>query len=463
MIYIQLSVISYQLSQMFLLYSFLYTIAFIIMSPIFLLKRNKYLAGFKQRFGLIPEFSQDARPVIWIHCVSVGETNAARPLINKILEEYPNYRVVISTTTKTGQEFAQRIFGTVADLIFYFPFDWQFTVRRVLSKLKPKVILIMETEIWLNFLRQSRKSGARVFIVNGRLSENSANRYLWIKKTMKRALACVDAAFMQTASDANRIVKIGIKQNKVKVTGNFKFDQERDEKEKVLTAYFKERFGFSKDSPLIIAASTHEPEEKWILEAYKKVYKSGVSKLPRLMLVPRHPERFEEVGELIEKTGFSWVKRTSALDFDDEIADVILLNTIGELRSIYPLAEIVFVGGSLIPHGGQNILEPALEKKAIITGHFMMNFQSMAEQFAKQNAFIQLPKLKENQIADELSKVFIKLVESEDLRIDLAKRAFWVMDKNRGATDNTLEYLQPYLDVQSNFVDKMSSQAQTVR
>lgn len=442
---------------MFFLYSILYTLAFVLLSPMFVLRRNKYAAGFMQRFGSLPEFKQDERPVIWIHCVSVGETNAARPLVEKIFEQYPNYRLVVSTTTKTGQEHAKTLFAKDADLIFYFPFDWKFVVKKVLKKIKPKVVLIMETEIWLNFLRETHRSGSRIFIINGRLSEKSLKRYSWIKKTMRRVLRNLDAALMQTNADAKRLLQLGINPQKVKVTGNFKFDQQKAIDENYLTSYFRERFGFNEDSPLIVAASTHEPEEKWILEAFKKVYKSDVPNLPRLMIVPRHPERFAEIADLIKTTGFSWTKRTSALNLEDEIADIILLDSIGELRSIYPLAEIVFVGGSLIPHGGQNVIEPALEKKAIVTGNFMINFQAIAKEFAEQNAFIQLPNLRENQVVDELVKAFEKLLKDESLRKSLAQNAFQVLQKNRGATEKTLKHLKPFLQVQSNFVDKMNS------
>jgi 3-deoxy-D-manno-octulosonic-acid transferase len=440
---------------MFYLYSFLYTIAFILMLPVLYFRREKYASGFKQRFGFLPDFIKDARPVIWIHCVSVGETNAARPLINKILEKYPNYRLVVSTTTKTGQEMAKSLFAADADLIFYFPFDWCFTVRRVLRVIRPSMVLIMETEIWLNFFRETHRSGARVFIINGRLSEKSVQRYAWIKKTMKRTLRCVDAAFMQTRKDAKRLVELGINIKKVRVTGNFKFDQKRDEKEKHLTAYFKERFDFSKESPLIIAASTHEPEEKWILDSFKKIYQSDVENLPRLMLVPRHPERFREVEDLIKKTGFSWAKRTGSFGLEDGLAEIILLDSIGELRTVYPLSEIVFVGGSLIPHGGQNILEPALEKKAIVTGAYMSNFEAMAKEFAERKAFIQLPELEEDQIADKLAETFIKLLKNKKLVKRLSNNAYVLMNRSRGATDKTVEYLKPYLQVQSNFADRV--------
>ena len=442
---------------MFLLYSFLYTVAFIALLPVFLIRRDKYAAGFEQRFGTLPDFEQDERPVIWIHCVSVGETNAARPLISKLLKEYPNYRLVVSTTTKTGQELARRLFAKDADLIFYFPYDWRFVVRKVFRKLQPKIVLIMETEIWLNFLRESRRRGIRVFIINGRLSEKSLKKYLWVKKTLKRVLRSVDAALMQTPKDARRLIRLGLNANKVKVTGNFKFDQEKDSGERLMTAYFRERFGLAGESPLIVAASTHEWEEELLLDAFMKVYKSDVPHLPRLMLVPRHPERFREVGGLIERTGFNWTRRTNSLSLDDELADIILLDTIGELRSVYPLADLVFVGGSLIPHGGQNILEPALESKAIVTGHFMTNFAAITEEFVERDAIIKLPALPEEKTVEALAETFENLIRDESRRKKLAKNAYVLMKKNRGATDRTLRYLKPYLQVQSNFVDKMTA------
>ena len=178
---------------MFALYSFLLTIGFILMLPLFLLRKKKYAAGFWQRFGYIPELRQNENPVIWIHCVSVGETNAAVPLVSAITKEFPDYRIVISTVTRTGQELAHKIFSEQANLIFYFPFDWKFTVRRALQKIKPNVVLIMETEIWFNFVREAKRSGAQIFIVNGRISEKSADRYFKIRKMMSRVLHYVDA------------------------------------------------------------------------------------------------------------------------------------------------------------------------------------------------------------------------------------------------------------------------------
>ncbi len=433
---------------MFTLYSFLLTVAFIILSPIFLIRREKYAAGFWQRMGVLPEFEQNGKPVVWLHCVSVGEANAARTLVEQIRRQFPEYRLIVSTTTKTGQDLAEKIFSGKAETIFYFPYDWRFSVCHALKHFKPNIILLMETELWFNFIREAGKSGAVVAVVNGRLSEKSFRRYSYIKKFMRRVLNRVDLALMQTPADAKRLTQLGIRANKVKITGNIKFDQpfEND----ALTEVFRKRFAVSADdAPLIIAASTHAPEERLILEAFKKVWKSEPEKLPRLLIAPRHPERFAEIAEQIEKTGYNWVRRSEIESGRDAAAEIILFDSIGELRTIYPLAEIVFVGGSLIPHGGQSVLEPAACGKAIVTGFYTANFAAAVAEFKSKDALVQLPEISERDVSEKLSQVFQNLLRDAERRETLAANALAVMRENRGATAKTIEYLEPFLHVQN--------------
>ncbi|MGC2235646.1 MAG: 3-deoxy-D-manno-octulosonic acid transferase [Pyrinomonadaceae bacterium] len=433
---------------MFFFYSFLFTVGFIAMLPLFILRRGKYAAGFWQRLGFLPEFEQDERKVLWLHCVSVGETNAALPLVQELIENFPDYRLVVSTTTKTGQNLAKEIFKNSAELVFYFPFDWKFSVRRALRRIKPDVVLLMETEIWFNFLRQANRSGARVAIVNGRLSEKSFNRFKYIGKTMRRVLHYIDLALMQGRADAKRLIELGIRASKVKITGNVKFDQSFSDVK--LTAEFRQRFAVSAASPLIIAASTHAPEESLILQAFKDVWKNSQDALPRLMFAPRHPERFEEVSELIKKSGFDWVRRSEAESSRDKTAEIILLDSIGELRAAYPLAEIVFVGGSLIPHGGQSVLEPAIARNAIVTGFYTMNFADIVKEFLQQEALIQLPELEGKQISSKLAEVFGELLQDKEKRRKLSVNALGVMQKNRGASQKTIENLKLLLSAPKN-------------
>ena len=444
---------------MFIIYSFLLSVAFILLLPRFLfdaLVNGKYADGFWQRLGYLPEFKHDNRPVIWLHCVSVGETNAARPLIERLKFEFPDHRLVVSTTTKTGQELAKSIFPDQAEAVFYFPFDWKFSVRRSLKHFKPKIVLLMETEIWFNFFNEAQKRGVKLAIVNGRLSAKSVKRYSYIKDFMHRVLNCVDLALMQGEADAKRISSLGISADKVKVTGNLKFDHNVGDTENALTQEFRKRFGISSERPLIIAASTHKPEEAWIMTAFTGVVKDLSEVRPRLLIAPRHSERFEEVANLVsafrtnadcEWRDYKLARRSDAKTETDKTADVILLDSIGELRAVYPLAEIVFVGGSLVPHGGQSILEPAAAGRAIATGPFTHNFDAVVQEFLANKALVQLPEAPQGfQIVERLYEVFSELLINPQKRRELGANAAAVMNANRGATAKTIENLKPLLD-----------------
>ncbi len=433
---------------MFFLYGVLYTLAFILMLPVFALSavfRGKHAAGFFQRLGFLPKFKIDKCPVIWVHCVSVGETNAARPLVEELKAKFPGHRVIVSTVTRTGQKLARAIFKDTVDCVFYVPFDFRWTVRRALRHFEPRVLLLMETEIWFNLIRESYKSGARIAIVNGRLSQRSLDRYTKIKRFMKRVLGYLDFALMQENDDATRLMSLGLRASKVRVLGNLKFDHDLDEAENAITAELQERFGIASDAPLIIAASTHSPEEKWILDAFKEIWKSSGDNLPRLMLAPRHPERFAEVATLIKATGFTWVRRSEKVSSRDKTAEIILLDSIGELRAAYPLAEAVFVGGSLIPHGGQSIFEPAAIGKPIITGSYTTNFEAAVTEFLEKDALIQLEKVTEKTAASTLAAAFGDLLKDEQRRKELGLNALEVMEHNRGAAARTIDYVAPLL------------------
>lgn len=431
---------------MYLLYGIVYTLGFIVMLPRFLfdlITRGKYGSGLKQRFGFLPELKTRSKRVVWVHCVSVGETNAARPLVKLLKERHPEFSIVVSTTTKTGQKLAQELFGKTADLVFYFPFDWRSTVRRALRHIRPSFVLLMETEIWFNFLREGYKSGARIAIVNGRLSERSFSRFGKMKKFMKRVLGYLDLALMQDKADATRLMSLGIRGSKVKVTGNIKFDHEVSAAEAALTETLRDRFGISGGAPLIIAASTHAPEEAWVLDAFKQLWKGAGRGLPRLLIAPRHPERFTEVGELIRSSGFAWARRSDEPSDQDGTAEVILLDSIGELRAAYPLATLVFVGGSLIPHGGQSLYEPAAAGLPIITGPHTQNFAAATTQFLARSAIRQIDSATDKDAAAKLAAEFRELLTDAILRKRLAENARAVMQDNRGAVLRTADQLEP--------------------
>ncbi len=434
---------------MFFLYGIVLTLAFLLLLPRFIfdaILNGKYASGVFQRLGFLPHFDRDSRAVIWVHGVSVGEINAARPLITQLIAEFPAHRLIISTTTRTGQTLAKEIFAGIADAVFYFPFDWKFSVRRALRHFQPSVVLLMETEIWFNFIREASKSGARVAIVNGRISEQSSKRYGYVKRFMRRVLSHLDLALMQTNADAGRMMALGVRANKVKVTGNLKFDQQSTDTNETLTGEFRVRFAISSDAPIIIAASTHEPEERQIIEAFRSVWKNSQGALPRLMIAPRHPERFSSVANEIGRSGFAWARRSEVPSARDKTAEIIFLDSVGELRAAYPLADIVFVGGSLIPHGGQSILEPAAAGKAIITGPFTVNFAAAVEQFLKHEAIVQLDHAAAENTSKVLADVFTKLLADPVHRRSLGENARTVMSRNAGATAKTIELLRPLID-----------------
>lgn len=433
---------------MYFLYSLLLTLAFIVLLPRFVFDaifKGKYAAGFKQRLGFVPALRPDDRKVVWLHCVSVGEANAARTLAARLKEEFPEIRLVVSTTTRTGQELAKTLFGDIAELVFYFPFDWAWAVRRSLRRLSPSIALLMETELWFNFVREASRQNTAIAIVNGRLSERSYKRYSYAGRLVRRVLGHVDIALMQGNSDASHLMGLGMRPSKIKVTGNLKFDHEVNTQETDLTDLFRLRFSISNDAPLIVAASTHSPEEEYLLEAFRELWKNSSARLPRLMIAPRHPERFADVAGVIEASGFSWTRRSASPTGKDATAEIILLDSIGELRAAYPLAEAVFVGGSLIEHGGQSIFEPAAAGKAIITGPHTRNFDAAISEFLSKNAIIQLPDVNEIKIVSILSEELGKLLTDEKGSKLLGTNALAVMEQNQGAVERTLDYLSPLL------------------
>ncbi|MEJ7575386.1 MAG: 3-deoxy-D-manno-octulosonic acid transferase [Pyrinomonadaceae bacterium] len=444
------------LSTMYLFYSLLLSLGFLLLLPRFLydaLRHGKYAAGFRQRLGELPQFDGRGKgQIIWLHCVSVGETQGARSFAEKLLKRYPSHKIVVSTTTLTGQRVARDVFKEVAALVFYFPFDWAWTVRRALDRIAPSLVLVMETELWPHFLRQCRSRGVPVAVINGRISEKSFRRYALVEFFMRRVLNDVTLAVMQAETDAARIEALGLPPARIKVSGNLKFDAQLDSGGHALPDELSARFNFKDERrPLIVAASTHAPEEKILLEAFRKIQlqlRANESNLlePRLLVAPRHPERFNEVATLIQASNFSWTRRSYPASPRDADCETILLDTIGELPHVYSLATIVFVGGSLAPHGGHNILEPAAAGVPIVTGAHTHNFASITKTFLQREALLQLPAVGDEQAPDLLARVLIDLLQDTDKRCRLGANAFRALEDNRGASNRTLEFLKPLFE-----------------
>jgi len=429
---------------MYLLYSLLLTLGFIFLLPRFLLdafRKGKYIAGFRERLGSFqPPFADDAR-VIWLHAVSVGEAQAARPLAELLLKSFPDHKLVLSTITLTGQNLARQIYNGKAARVFYFPFDWRWTVRRTLRQVRPAAVLLMETELWPNFLRECSSQQIPVALVNGRLSAKSARRYSLVKGFISRVVSDLDLAIMQTERDGKRLEELGYPAGRIFIAGNLKFDAGAGATRTDLTETLAKRFGLDSQSNLILAASTHAPEERMVIESFRRVREKLCPK-PRLMVVPRHPERFAEVAGLLKDSGLKWKRRTEPATEIDSECDVILLDTIGELAATLPLACLVFVGGSIVNFGGHNILEPAAARTCIITGPHTHNFEAIIEAFVEARAIVQLSRLHDREVVVELSRVMDELLQDSERRKQMAERASNLIKENLGAADRTVELLK---------------------
>jgi 3-deoxy-D-manno-octulosonic-acid transferase len=428
---------------MYSLYSLLLTLGVVALLPRFLLdafRHGKYVTGLGERLGRLPAIETRGLPVIWLHCVSVGEAQAARPLARAVLDKFPSHALVVSTTTLTGQRVARDVFGHDAAAVIYFPFDWAWTVRRSLRTVNPSLVLIMETELWPNFLRECKHRRIPAAIVNGRLSERSFQRYRMIRRFTKRIVNDLSLALMQTEMDAERVRALGLAPERVFVSGNVKFDAE-DVGAQALTESLSERFHFNDGRPLIVAASTHAPEERIILEAFNQLRSAPGNEQVRLLIAPRHPERFPEVASLLKSSGLAWACRSEKSKESDSSCQAVLLDSIGELRAVYPLAHIVFVGGSLTPTGGHNILEPAAAGACTVTGAHTFNFTAVVRAFLDEDALVQLPALAEKDAAPVLADTLLELLVDDGRRRATGERARAVLEQNRGATERTVKML----------------------
>jgi 3-deoxy-D-manno-octulosonic-acid transferase len=371
----------------------------------------------------------DGRPAIWIHAVSVGEVLAVRPLIGPLRRRFPSHRVLLSTTTLTGNAVAKHSLAG-ADGLFFAPFDWATPVRRVLRRVRPSLLLLVETEIWPNLIRESRRAGARVAIVNGRISPRSFPRYRRIRPLLARVLAEVDLFLMQAEPHAERARAIGAPPERVRVTGNLKYDAAPPRPAAALSRVIPPG---DASSPLVVAGSTVEGEENAVLDAFRRVRAAAPG--ARLVLVPRHPERFDAVARLVAEDGWPLARRTALGAEGWRSSPVLLLDTLGELAGTYPLATVVFVGGSLAPAGGHNVLEPAAAGRAVVVGPHMENFQEIADELRTAGALVQVPD------AAALGPALAGLLADEAERDAIGARALAVVERNRGAVDRTLDAL----------------------
>ena len=422
---------------MYVLYSVLIVAFCAVMSPYLVyqaVRYRKYIRNLPQRLGYLPRsFNHDADESIWIHAVSVGEVLTARALLPELRERYPRLRLFLSTTTMTGQQIARNNVQYV-DEVFYFPFDLGFIVNRTLRLVKPRLFIMMETELWPNLLRACHRDGVKTMLVNGRISSRSYPRYRLARPFFRRVLRHVDRFCMQSDESARRIVDIGAEQPRVVVTGSLKFDSleipgasaSADRGRNRVLRYFRVSAG----RPVIIAASTLRGEEEPVLDAFQRIRATMTNTL--LIIAPRKPERFDEVERLARRAGWNVARRTELRVDAEPRCDVVILDTMGELAQIYQVATVVFVGGSLVDAGGHNILEPAVFGKPIVFGPHMHNFTEIARTFLDNGAAIQVA------TGRELEPVLQDLLGDPVRRARLGAGARALVEANRGARNKTL-------------------------
>lgn len=422
------------------LYFALYNIILTAFIPVILLrlvmkccKNPMYVTRLSERFGIFKtKLPQDT---ILLHSVSVGETVAAAPIIRELIARNPHTRILVTTTTPTGSQRLLSMFGDKVAHVFL-PYDLPFVMYGFIKKVKPKLCIIMETELWPNLINSCFKQKAPIILANARLSNKSMQGYAKIKPLTKFMLDRIDCIASQAVQDADRFYKLGASKNSIAVMGNIKFDLpaiiEDFEKGQELKTEFNNR-------PVLIAASTHEKEEQLVLQAYNRVLRSFPNAL--LILVPRHPERFIDVEKLIQRNGLSFVKRSSRLPVTNN-EQVLLGDTMGELNILYCAADVAFVGGSLVNIGGHNVLEPANARLPIIVGPHMHNFADITDKMQNSNALVRVGNF------SELASAVMRLFSSSSQRSELGESAFSVLQQNKGAKENIMQVISHYLSIQ---------------
>ncbi|MCK5594853.1 3-deoxy-D-manno-octulosonic acid transferase [bacterium] len=393
--------------------------------------------GLSQRFGKLPESLISDGKSVWIHAVSVGEVAAAMPFIDELRKTFPDYRLLLSTVTATGNQFAKKTKNI--DGLFFFPFDYSFAVKKALKRINPNIFITFETEIWPNFLKYAQNMKIPCILVNGRISPNSFKHYKKTKFFFKHILENFSAFCMQTEQDKARVMELGAEKEKVIVTGNTKFDTlvSNEENEDIKNKFTK-LFGIEKNNKVIIAGSTHKGEEEKVLDAFECICQKVSNVL--LILAPRHPERFSEVTKLLKDRNTAYILRSTLDKTKREKQQVIILDTIGELSKAYTIADVVFIGGSLVPTGGHNVIEPASLGKPVVFGPYMYNFTESAKLLLEGKGAIQIPD------ESKLEACLLKLTTNSEYAKQMGDTAKRIVHENKGASKRNLEIISEFLD-----------------
>ena len=438
----------------YLFYSLALGAAMLLSLPYWLyqvLRHGKYKAGFLERMGRVPArltVNHSAAKVIWIHAVSVGEVLAVSGLVQQLKRALPDSRVFVSTTTDTGQKLACQRFGE--ENVFYFPMDFAFAIRPYLQRLRPELVILAETEFWPNLLRLSHSNGALVAVVNARISNRSWPNYLRFRWALKNILKNVDLFLPQTEEDASRLQSIGADASRVQVAGNLKFDVSLPAPPPIVDS-LRKHLSTNGAGPVLVCGSTVEGEETLLFKAFENLRVQHPQAV--MILAPRHPERFAAVAALLASLQIPHYRRSTWAG-ERLNGGVLLLDTIGELSSLYGLADLAFVGGSLVPRGGHNIIEPAQHGVAIVVGNHMENFRDMLALFQSHDAVRVVG-------VAELPLVLMDLLANDSERKGLGRRAQETLRSQMGATARTLHALENLLATRAETGFPNASQTKT--
>jgi 3-deoxy-D-manno-octulosonic-acid transferase len=428
----------------YLLYNIILTFILILLTP-YLLLRSLVDEWFRKELAERMGFFRNLplRKSIWVHAASMGEVFCSIPLLKRMKVEFPDCVTVLTTMTRTGNEAAKKSIPEASRILF-FPIDHPLTVGRVMRRIQPNLLLIAETELWPNLLRSCGKNEVPIVLFNGRISEKSFRRYHLFKFFFKDCLKYISLFLMQTEEDRHRIIRIGASPEKTRVTGNLKFDQAFPSFSQEMIAERSKLLRLQGREIILIAGSTHSGEEEILIGIFKELKKLD-SRLV-LLLAPRHLERLEEVERILKKESISWVRRTS-LSMDQnrspqplkEPPGVILLDTMGELMSLYGLGTVVFIGGSLVPVGGHNPIEPLFFKKCVLFGPHMFNFLEISQSLLEAGGAIQVDG------KEDLFFQLKRLLSDEGARTEVGERGYQLIQRHRGATERMFEEIKPYL------------------
>jgi 3-deoxy-D-manno-octulosonic-acid transferase len=415
------------------IYSFLVLLASLVVIPLSYIldfQHRELRSGWKERLGFVPRLPDSTAPRLWLHAVSVGEVQLARQLLAELLSRRPDLEVLLTSTTAAGRRFAREA-GLPGTRVSALPLDLPFLARRALRRARPQLLILLETEIWPNLIRQCHTQGTPVLIANGRISSRSFPRYRRLRSFLANTLARVDRYLMQSETDAGRVRALGAPADRIEITGNLKWDLPAPDQS---AATARRDFGLPADAPILVAGSTFEGEESAVLDAWEALRQE----FPRLCLVlaPRHPRRFERVAELLTGRGVAYARRSRPTA---GIHEVLLLDTLGDLRRAYITGTICFVGGSLVSRGGQNLLEPAAAGRPVLFGPRTENFTDAARALIEAGAGYRIDS------AAALHPAALRLLRDPEECEAAGRRGAALVAANRGATRKTAERILGYL------------------